>query len=74
MNAQTLQQAALHLPKSYRANLVHMLLASLDEPSEADIRQLWLHEAGRRAADIDQGKLQLVSAEELEAQVQALYK
>lgn len=74
MNTVTLQQAVLHLPKQERAHLVHLLLDSLDQPSEKNVEQLWLHEAERRAAEIDQGKVQLVTAEELEAQVQSLFK
>ena len=74
MNTTALQQAALHLPKQERAHLVHLLLDSLDEPSETDIQQRWLTEAARRADEIDQGKVQLVTADELETQVQALFK
>ena len=74
MSITTLQQAVLHLPKQERAQLVHLLLDSLDQPSEANIEQLWLREAERRAAEIDRGEVQLVTAEELERQVQALFK
>ena len=74
MNSVALEQAVLHLPKQQRAHLVHLLLDSLDEPSEANIQQQWLHEASRRADEIDQGKVQLVTAEELEGQVQTLFK
>lgn len=68
------QQAALDLPKQQRAQLAHLLLESLDQPSEASIEQLWLHEAKRRAAEIDRGEIQLVTAQELEVQIQAVYK
>ena len=74
MNTTALQQAALHLPKQERAHLVHLLLDSLDEPSEADIQRQWIREASRRADEIDQGTVQLVTAEDLESQVQALFK
>ena len=72
MNTAALKQAVLQLPEQERAQLVHVLLDSLDQPSEANVEQLWLQEAERRAAEIDQGKVQLVTAEELELQVQAL--
>ena len=72
MNTAALKQAVLQLPEQERAQLVHVLLDSLDQPSEANVEQLWLQEAERRAAEIDQGKVQLVTAEELETQVQAL--
>lgn len=74
MTANALQQAVLHLPKQERAQLVNLLLDSLDQPSEANVEQLWLREAARRASEIDQGKVQLVTADALEAQVQALLK
>ena len=59
---------------SERAHLVHLLLDSLDAPSEPNIQAMWLSEAVRRADDIDAGKVKLVSGEELERQVQALFK
>ena len=74
MNTASLQQAVLHLPKQERAHLVHLLLDSLDEPSEVQVQSLWLQESQRRATEIDQGKVQLVTAEELEKQVQTLFK
>lgn len=74
MTTTDIEQTVLHLPKQDRAHLVHLLLESLDEPSEADIQQSWLQEAQRRADEIDQGKVRLVSGEELESQVKALYK
>ena len=74
MNTVSLQQAVLHLPKQERAHLVHLLLDSLDEPSEVQVQSLWLQESQRRATEIDQGKVQLVTAEELEKQVQTLFK
>ena len=74
MNTAALKQAVLQLPEQERAQLVHVLLDSLDQPSQAHVEQLWLHEAERRAAEIDQGKVQLVTDEELETQVQALLR
>jgi Putative addiction module component len=74
MTTLELQQAVLHLPKQERAQLAYLLLESLDQPSETNIHQLWLHEAERRAAQIDRGEVRLVTAGELEVQVQALFK
>jgi len=70
----SIEQSVLGLPKSERAHLVHLLLDSLDAPSEPDIQAIWLVEARRRADDIDAGRVKLVSAEHLERQVQALFK
>ena len=74
MTATAIEQTVLRLPKSDRAHLACLLLDSLDEPTGADVQQLWLQEAGRRAAEIDQGKVNLVSSEALAHQVQALFK
>lgn len=74
MISTTIEQSALSLPIQDRAHLVHLLLYSLDEPSEANIQQIWLKEAQKRANEIDTGKVALVSGEDLERQVQALFK
>jgi putative addiction module component (TIGR02574 family) len=69
-----LEKAALHLPLQDRAHLVQKLLESLDQLPEAEARHLWLVEAQRRAKEIDEGNVQLVSGEDLESQVQAILK
>jgi putative addiction module component (TIGR02574 family) len=74
MNSSAIEQSALGLPESERAHLVHLLLDSLDAPSGADIQDIWLSEARRRADEIDAGKVNLVSGEQLERQVHALFK
>jgi putative addiction module component (TIGR02574 family) len=74
MNSTAIEQSALGLPMPERAHLVHVLLDSLDAPSETDIQDIWLSEARRRADDIDAGKVNLVSGEQFERQVQALFK
>lgn len=74
MNTTAIEQSVLGLPTTERAHLVHLLLDSLDTPSSADIQDIWLNEACRRADDIDAGKVDLVSGEQLEREVQALFK
>ena len=74
MTATAIEQSALSLPKPDRAHLVHLLLVSLDDPSEADIQELWLQEVRSRADEIDAGKVNLVSSEQFEQQVRALFK
>ena len=74
MNTAAIEQSVLGLPKPERAHLVHLLLDRLDAPSETDIQDIWLNEARRRAEDIDAGKVNLVSSEQLEREVQALFK
>ena len=74
MTSTAIEQSVLSLPKPDRAHLVHLLLDSLDAASETDIQELWLREARRRAGEIDAGKVNLVSGELLERQVQALFR
>ena len=74
MISTAIELSVLGLPKSEHAHLVHLLLDSLDATSEPDIQAIWLSEARRRADDIDAGKVKLVSGEELEQQVQTLFK
>jgi putative addiction module component (TIGR02574 family) len=74
MTSTAIEQSALRLPRPDRAHLVHLLLDSLDDPSDTDIQALWLNAAKRRADEIDNGKAKLVSGEDLERQVQALFK
>ena len=74
MTSTAIEQSVLRLPKPDRAHLVHLLLDSLDDPSETDIQELWSNEARRRADEIDSGKVNLVSGENLEQQVRTLFK
>ena len=59
MTSTAIEQSVLRLPKPDRAHLVHLLLDSLDDPSETDIQELWSNEALRPADEIDSGKVNL---------------
>jgi putative addiction module component (TIGR02574 family) len=72
MNIQAIEQEVLHLPIEERARLAEKLLSSLDALSEQEIEKLWLVEAQRRASEIDNGTVQLVSSEEVERRIQAI--
>ena len=74
MNAEAIEQAALHLPTQQRAELAHKLLLSLEEVSKDEIAQAWHTEAIRRAAELDSGQADTVSAEEVRAAAQALLR
>jgi putative addiction module component (TIGR02574 family) len=74
MTSTAIEQSVLRLPKLDRAHLVHLLLDSLDDLAETDIQELWSNEARRRADEIDSGKVNLVSGENLEQQVRTLFK
>ena len=74
MNIQAIEQEVLDLPIEDRARLAEKLLSSLDDLSEQEIEKLWLVEAQRRAVEIDNGTVQLVSSEEMESRIQAILK
>jgi putative addiction module component (TIGR02574 family) len=74
MNASTIEKEALALPLQERAKLVERLLDSLENLPEPEAEALWLEVAERRAREIDQGAVQLVTPEELERRVQARLK
>ena len=60
MNIQKLEEAALHLSKSERAQLIQKLVLSLDAPSVEELQEDWLIEAGRRAIQLDTNSTQAV--------------
>ncbi len=70
MNIQVLEYEVLHLPIEYRARLAEKLLLSLETLSESEIEKLWRIEAQHRAVEIDSGKVQLISADEVERRIQ----
>ncbi len=74
MNIETIRNQALSLPIQERAQLAEQLLASLDDLSEAETEQLWFQEAARRAAEMDQGLVQRISADEVRREALTLLK
>jgi putative addiction module component (TIGR02574 family) len=74
MNAATIVEEALALPLQERAKLVERLLDSLENLPEQEAEALWLDTAERRAREIDDGEVQLVTPEELERRVRARLK
>ena len=74
MNSRAIEKEALELPVEKRAKLAQRLLESLEDLSEAEAEKLWLQEASRRAAEIDEGKVRLVKSEDLERRVRARIK
>ena len=69
-----IEEDALHLPLEDRARLALRLLESLDEEFTTDADKLWANEVSRRAREIDEGKVDLISAEKLEERVNARLK
>ena len=72
MDTVTIEREALHLPATDRARLAHNLLLSLENLSEDELSEAWLDEAERRAAEIDNGTVNLISAEEVSAKARVL--
>ncbi len=66
----TIEDDALLLPPEKRELLAARLLASLEPDPE--IEKQWLAQAVRRAAEIDQGMVKLIPAEEVMRQALAL--
>jgi hypothetical protein len=74
MKSNAIGKQALELPVATRVRLAQRLLESLDDLSEQKAEELWLTEATRRAREIDEGKVRLVSCAELERRVRARLK
>ena len=74
MKSSTIEKEALALPLQERAKLVERLLESLDNLPEEEAEALWLDVAEHRAREIDEGKVQLVTPDELERRVQERLK
>lgn len=74
MKSETILREALSLSVQERAELAEQLLSSLDALSEAEVEQLWLREAARRADEIDQGLTRLVPADDVRRQAHALLR
>jgi putative addiction module component (TIGR02574 family) len=58
---------ALKLDLEERAELVQILLDSLEDLTEAETESLWLSEAERRQREVREGRVQLVPGDEVKA-------
>ena len=74
----TVLQQALALPAKERSELASALLRSI-EPDDAEVlteaewEEAWTAELNRRAKEIDEGRAQLIPAEEVFAELQARF-
>jgi putative addiction module component (TIGR02574 family) len=55
----------LALPTKSRAELAHRLIRSLDDEHSPDAEEEWLQVAKRRAAELAEGKVEGIPAEEV---------
>lgn len=72
---QEIEVQALTLPPEERAELIHRLIISLDGETEAspdEIAKAWDAEIARRVADIDAGRVELIPAEKVFADIEAI--
>jgi putative addiction module component (TIGR02574 family) len=74
MNVSAIEEEALAPPVQERVKLIERLLESLEMLPEQEAETLWLDAAERRARGIDEGKVRLVTPDELERRVQARLK
>lgn len=74
MNTDTIEQEALRLDPTKRAELAQKLLLSLDALSETEIKDAWLDEAEKRARELDEGVAQPIPASEVRRKAQALLR
>ena len=74
MERQKIEDEVLRLPKEERVQLIRRLILSLDSPSDEELRADWLHEARRRAEELDQGVVQVVPGEEVMRKARALLR
>lgn len=70
MSADTLLDTALELPAADRARIAAELIASLDGEPEAGAEAAWLVEIDQRIKDVDEGRVQLRTWNDVEADVQ----
>ena len=74
MNLKSVEAEALKLPAGDRAKLALELIESLETFGPSEIEELWLSEASRRADQLDDGSVELISAEAVAAQARALLR
>jgi hypothetical protein len=67
-----LEQAALQLPMKARATLAQKLLESIEQPSEAELEELWLDEIGERIKRVERGESKLIPVNEALRQARAI--
>ncbi|HOB96130.1 MAG TPA: addiction module protein [Aquabacterium sp.] len=69
-----LSAQARALPEEDRARLAEELLASLDQPPEADADPAWAHEIHLRISQIEAGTADLIPAEDVHAEARRLIR
>ncbi len=63
LKVKEIEEEALRLPSSHRAQLAEYLIKSLDEDEDPEAEKLWVEEADRRYQEYKKGKIKAKSAE-----------
>ena len=74
MKLKQIEVEAMQLRDDERTELAQKLLISLDSPSQDEVAADWLHEAKRRARQLDEGIVQAIPAAEVLRKAQALLR
>jgi hypothetical protein len=74
MDLKALENEALSLSSQDRAQLAFELIESLETLAPSEIDQLWMEEAQRRAEQIDNQSVVLISSEIVSAKAHALLR
>jgi putative addiction module component (TIGR02574 family) len=65
---------ALQLPPKARADIAGTLLRSLDDREEHGVEEAWAAEVTRRVADVDAGRVKLVSWQQARRRLRAGFR
>src|SRR5450432_2214393 len=72
--AKEIVEAALKLDPQVRAEVAEEILGSLEDSSYGELSPEWEAELDRRADDIDKGRVQVIPAEEVFAEIEGLLR
>ena len=68
-NFKEVLQDAVQLPERDRAALAGVLIETLDPVSDSDVEAAWSEEIKRRLAEVDAGTVELITWEEVRAEL-----
>jgi len=71
--AEKVKEQALQLSETERAEIAHLLIASLDDKFDQDAETAWDAELDRRVKEIEEGRVRGRPAESVLAEIRAKY-
>jgi putative addiction module component (TIGR02574 family) len=69
MTKKELHDQALALPPDERAELAHVIIASLDGPADESAAEAWVREIERRVREVQNGSVKLVDWKDTRARI-----